>query len=48
MDIQDQFGNSVDINSLEKHEQDLAKKYIEENDIVFELGARLRVSIMYY
>jgi FkbM family methyltransferase len=40
MDIQDQFGNSVDINSLEKHEQDLAKKYIEENDIVFELGAR--------
>ena len=40
MDIKDQDGNPVDIVNLEKPEQDLAKEYIEENDVVFELGAR--------
>lgn len=40
MDIQDQYGNTVDIANMEKHEQDLVKQYIMENDIVFELGAR--------
>jgi hypothetical protein len=40
MDIQDQNGNSVDTNKYEKREQDLAKEYIQSNDIVFELGAR--------
>ena len=40
MDIKDQYGNAIDINKMEKPEQDLAKKYIEQNDIVFELGAR--------
>ena len=40
MDIQDQDGKYVDIANLEKPEQDLAKEYIEENDVVFELGAR--------
>ena len=40
MDIRDQNGKSVNIAFIEKPEQDLAQKYIEENDIVFELGAR--------
>ena len=40
MDIHDQYGNSVDIANLEKPEQDLANEYIEETDVVFELGAR--------
>ena len=40
MDIQDQYGNPVDITVIETQEQALAKEYIEENDIVFELGAR--------
>jgi FkbM family methyltransferase len=40
MDIKDQHGKSIDINSVEKHEQDLAKRYIQEHDVVFELGAR--------
>ena len=40
MDIRNQFGQSVDIANLEKPEQDLVQQYIEENDIVFELGAR--------
>jgi FkbM family methyltransferase len=40
MNIQDQHGNRVDTNALEKQEQDLAKQYIEENDVVLELGAR--------
>ena len=40
MDIRDQNGKSVNIAFLEKPEQDLAQKYIKENDIVFELGAR--------
>ena len=40
MDIRDQNGNSINIAFMEKPEQDLARTYIEENDIVFELGAR--------
>lgn len=40
MDIKDQNGNSININCIEKPEQDLANQYIEENDTVFELGAR--------
>lgn len=40
MDIQDQHGNIIDIERIEKPEQDLTRKYIRENDIVFELGAR--------
>lgn len=40
MDIQDQFGNSVDTKRVETREQKLANQYIEENDIVLELGAR--------
>ena len=40
MDILDQHGNSIDIANVEACEQSLAKQYIKENDIVFELGAR--------
>jgi len=40
MDIRDQNGTSIDIAHVEKTEQELAKQCIEENDIVFELGAR--------
>lgn len=40
MDIRDQNGNSINIARIEIVEQDLAKQYIEENDVVFELGAR--------
>jgi FkbM family methyltransferase len=40
MDIHDQFGKSVNTAALEVTEQELARQYIEENDIVFELGAR--------
>jgi FkbM family methyltransferase len=40
MDIQDQYGNIIDIDNIEKCEQDLTNQYIEENDIVLELGAR--------
>ena len=40
MNIVDLYGNKVDIEHIEKHEQDLAKQYILENDIVLELGAR--------
>jgi FkbM family methyltransferase len=40
MNIIDKYGNKVDIESIEKNEQDLAKQYILENDIVLELGAR--------
>jgi FkbM family methyltransferase len=38
--IIDLRGNKVDIENIEKPEQDLANKYILENDIVLELGAR--------
>jgi len=40
MNIVDLFGNKIDINVVEKPEQDLANHYICENDIVLELGAR--------
>jgi len=40
MDIRDECGQRIDINSVEKAEQDLANKYIDKNDVVFELGAR--------
>jgi len=40
MNIIDQYGNKVDIENVEKHEQELAKEYILEDDIVLELGAR--------
>ncbi len=40
MDIQDQFGNPIDTNLVEKVEQDLVNHFVEENDVVFELGAR--------
>jgi FkbM family methyltransferase len=40
MDIQDQYGVAVNTEGMEKPEQDLANQYIEENDVVLELGAR--------
>jgi hypothetical protein len=40
MNIIDLHGNRVDIEHMEKHEQDLANEYILENDVVLELGAR--------
>jgi len=40
MNIVDLYGNKVDIEHIEKHEQDLANEYILENDVVLELGAR--------
>ena len=38
--IVDLHDNKVDIEHIEKHEQDLVSKYILENDVVLELGAR--------
>lgn len=40
MNIIDLHGNLVDTNHIEKEEQDLAKEYILEDDVVLELGAR--------
>jgi FkbM family methyltransferase len=40
MDIHDQHGKAVDTTRYEKPEQDLAREYIQGNDVVFELGAR--------
>ena len=40
MNIIDLNGNKVDIEQIEKPEQDLVEKYILKNDIVLELGAR--------
>jgi FkbM family methyltransferase len=40
MNINNQYGNAIDISNIEKKEQELAEQYIEENDVVFELGAR--------
>ena len=40
MDIRNEHGQTIDIANIEAHEQHLANKYIEENDVVFELGAR--------
>lgn len=36
----DRHGKVIDTATLETEEQELAKKYIEPNDIVLELGAR--------
>jgi FkbM family methyltransferase len=40
MNIVDLYGNRVDIEHLEVHEQILANQFILENDVVLELGAR--------
>jgi precorrin-6B methylase 2 len=42
MDIQirNEHDEIIDISQIEINEQNQAKKYIEENDIVLELGAR--------
>lgn len=40
IDIRDHDGNKINIEHMEKDEQDLANKYILEDDIVLELGAR--------
>lgn len=40
MNIQDENGNWVDTKNIERPEQELANHYIQENDVVFELGAR--------
>lgn len=40
MDIHDQDDKRVDIHKYEKPEQDLAKRFIQANDVVLELGAR--------
>lgn len=40
INIKDQYGNIVNTENTEKTEQDLANYYIEEDDVVFELGAR--------
>lgn len=40
MDIIDLNGNKVNIKKLEKQEQELAKQYVLEDDVVLELGAR--------
>jgi FkbM family methyltransferase len=40
MDIRDENGFKVDIENIEKMEQDLAKFFVQPDDIVLELGAR--------
>lgn len=40
MNIIDQYGNKVDTANLEKTEQELVNKYILQDDVVLELGAR--------
>ena len=40
MKIYDENKNLVNTQKLEVREQDIARKYIEENDVVLELGAR--------
>lgn len=40
MEIFDQNNNKIDLNKMEATEQRLANKYINENDVVLELGAR--------
>lgn len=40
MDIRDQFGKPINIKRIEAREQQLAKDFITENDVVLELGAR--------
>jgi FkbM family methyltransferase len=38
--IKDEYDNIIDTDRIETTEQDLAKKYIQENDVILELGAR--------
>ena len=40
LDIRDQLGKIIDIQTMEKPEQDLANEFIRKNDVVLELGAR--------
>lgn len=40
MDLKNELGRNVNTARFEKEEQELARKYIEEDDIVLELGAR--------
>jgi len=40
MEIRNENGDLIDIDNIEKEEQDLAREYILENDVVLELGAR--------
>ena len=40
MEIRDSSGNLINIDKIEKREQDLARKYVLEDDVVLELGAR--------
>lgn len=40
MEIRNENDVIIDINAVEKDEQDLANTYIQENDVVLELGAR--------
>ena len=40
MEILDENNKIVDIKKMERDEQELAKTYIKENDVVLELGAR--------
>ena len=47
MNIKDEHGHPVDINFLEKEEQDLAMQYVQPDDVVFELGARIRLCFLY-
>ena len=39
-DFQNELGDQINTNDFEVQEQELAKKYIKENDVVLELGAR--------
>ena len=39
-DFQNENGAQINTNCFELQEQELAKKYIKENDVVLELGAR--------
>lgn len=38
MTFYNEHGVKINNNLLEKHEQDLAKQYVQPNDVVFELG----------
>lgn len=40
MEIYNQWGKKIDLEKFEHREQALAKKYIQPNDVVLELGAR--------
>ena len=49
MHIVDQYGKRIDVKRIEAKEQQLAKKYIKNDDVVLELGARYgSVSVTIY